>query len=392
MNRMLRLTGSALLAGLFLNGCSDKFTDVEMHLGAEDRVRPLAILCEPPESSPGDTVSVTLLCYAPDPSSLQIDWKVALDYNLGRYETDEVERHVVDLEATQPVPPPVDDGRGFLRQTFRYVVPESALTWASSLPDPLIDEAMIALAAALLPAGSTAPNSKTAVEAYLRDLSESELAAMPPEMQVAALALADRFACRVRFRATLQERIVVDVTRCLTVRHSRRLRSPNTNLNPGVSEFEIIGIPHPDAKYSERSRYESELVHYPFQPATGALPEARVPRRDGWTYYLVMETALQQYTSPYSGEGWFEEQDRYRWYYFRLDNPGDQYALFRDDQGDATQMWALDENVRLEPPAPAAESRYRLFGCVRDERPEWQLYQASPGLTVAMGEVVFTAP
>jgi hypothetical protein len=389
---MMKLAGLGLLVLPLLNGCSDKFTDVEMHLGSEDRVRPLAILCDPPEAAPGDTVEVTLLCYSPNPAALQLNWKVALDYDLGRYEADEVERHLVDLDATQPIPRPQDDGQGFLRQTFRYVVPDSSLWWASSLPDPLVDEGTIGLAGLLLPPGPSAPTSKQAVERYLRELSPADLDAMPAETRAAALALADRFACRLRFRATLQEGVVVDVTRCLTVRHSRRLGSPNTNLNPQIAGFQIVGVPHPDIEYRDLPRYEAEVVRYSFQPETEGTPEARVPRHEGWTYFLEMGTTPQTYTSPFSGEALFKEQDTYRWYYFRMDAPGDRYALFRDDQGDATQMWALDEHVRLEPPPVGGESRYRLFGCLRDERPEWQYYQASPGLSVTVGEVVFTAP
>lgn len=377
------------LAALAFAGCSDHFTDTEMHLGSERKIRPIAVLCDPPEAAPGEIVTVTLMCWAPDPSALRVDWQVALDYDLGGYEADEVERHVVPLGREHPLPPPVDTGSGFLTQTFRYQVPDSVLLQSSAIPVPIRDEATIAFAQALA-SGPADPRSKDDIDAYLRALTAEAVAAMDAESRGAALALADRFACRIRFRAKMRTDIVVDVTRNLTVRHSGRLGSPNVNANPGVARFDVVGIPRPDADDWDDPAFRDEVVRYPFLPEAGGAPVARVPVDPGWTYYLVMAAELQEYRSPFSGERLFTEADEYRWYYFRLDVPSDSHALFRNDTGDETEMYALDDNVRLIPPAAPGESRYRVIGCVRDARPEWTMYQTSPGATAAIGEIVFT--
>lgn len=387
VKRILTAVSLVLAAMAFLAGCGDRFTDVEMHVGGEEKIRPIAVVCEPPEAAPGDSVRVSLLFWAPDPAAVHVGWRVSLDYDLGGYEADEVERRVVDLEDTQVLPLPVDDGHGFLTQTFTYVVPDSALLWSSGLPSPMRDEAMIALARVLVP-GNPDATSKAGVEAYLRALNPEDLNTMDPMTRAMAFALADRFACRIRFRATLHAGIVVDVTRNLTIRHSRRLGSPNTNDNPEVSRLEVLAIPHPDVEDYDKPEYQNEIVRYPFPVTSGGIAEIRVPRHSDWTYYLVMTPGLQEYTSPFSGDRLFTENDTYRWYYFWMDDPANEFALFRDDPGDPTEMWTLDEHVRLAPPG-GGEARYRIIGCLRDERPEWSLYQTSPGVTVAMGELVF---
>lgn len=390
--RFLRLIPVLGLLPALLAGCGDGFTDVEMHLGSEEKVRPYAVLCEPPEAAPGDTVTITLLAWAPEPSAIHVGWKVALDYYIGQYQADEVERRIVDLDATTPIPPPVADAQGFLRQSFQFVVPDSTLLGSTALPDPIRDPSIVELARILLPAEAD-PTSLVAVDRLLRDLDPREVAGLDPMAQAALFALADRFAARIRFRATLHAGITVDVTRALTIRHSGRLGSPNTNRNPGVAALEVLAIPARDVEDPDDPDHQEGILRFPLAPSAGTMAEVRVPRHDDWTYYLVLTPALQNYTSPFSGERLFTENDTYRWYYFRLDAPSSGFALFRNDPGDETEMWSLDESVRLVPPGDAAESRYRIAACLRDERPKWGMYQTTPGLTVATGEVVFfTAP
>ena len=375
-------------------GCGDGFTDVEMHLGSEAKVRPYAVTCEPPEAAPGDSVTVTLLCWSPNPAALHVAWRVALDYDLGQYEADEVERRIVDLDATIAIPPPAADAEGFVRQSFRYVVPDSTLLWSSALPDPMRDGAMIELARMALPEEAD-PSSRGAIEAHLRGVRPEQLPGLDPSRRAATLALADRFAARIRFRATLHEEITVDVTRNLTVRHSGRLGSPNTNTNPRVASCEVIAFPSPDVEDPDDPEHQGEIVRFPLDLSTGDTPghltAREIPRHDDWTYYLVLTPSLQEYTSPFSGDRLFTESDSYRWYYFRLDAPSSDHAFFRDDPGDETEMWSLDESVRLIPPAGEGEARYRILTCLRDERPEWAMYQTTPGCTVTVSEIVFRA-
>lgn len=367
---------AALLAALAaLAGCGDGFPDEEMHLGLEDKIRPYAVVCEPPEAAPGETVTVTLRYQAARPAAVEPAWRVVLDYDRGLYEADETERRHVTLA---DLPAPAADAQGFVGQSFTYTVPDSALLWSSSLPPILTDEVMVALCA-----GLGLANAKDVVAAYLAGLTPVDVDAMDPLRAAAVRRLADVFACEIRLRATLADGMTVDVTRNLTVRHSRRLGSPNANENPAISTFVIGSVPVADLDLDELAAHEHEITWYPFDE--GGV--AAVPFDPARTYFARARFDPQLYTSPYEFSRLLAEQGTYRWYYFRLDAPGSGHQFLVTDEGEEAESWELDEDVRLAPPAGAA--RYRLIAVVRDERIEWERYHGAPGQSVVQAEVVF---
>lgn len=380
----LFLLSAALVAG----GCGESFTNEEMHLGPEAKPRPLAVLCEPPEAAPGEQIAITLVFHESDASASTVAWRAALDYNPGMYGADVVERRLVDLDAETDIPPFVDDGHGFRTQTFSWTVPDSTLLMASSLPDLIDDPAIVALATVLLPDLPPEGVTKRAIDAYLRALAPADLASMDAATLAAHRDLSDLFACQIRLRARLTAGFVVDVKRSLTVRYSRALDSSNVNTNPEIAGFEVIGIPEPDVDWSDIETYRDRLEHYPFG-GDATVSEARVPFRADWTYYVTMLAVPQTYTSPFSPGRLFEEQSTVRWYFFRLDDPGAGQDFFVDDEGEAAEMWALDEEVRLQPPTDGDSPRFRVALCARDQRVEWEMYQGTPGATLVFGDIVF---
>ena len=373
---------------LLLGGCSEQFTNEEMHLGAATKPRPLAILCEPPEAAPGQTVNLTLVFHETDAADTDVAWRVALDYDPGLYGADIIERRIVDLNAAADIPAFADDGHGFRTQTFAWTVPDSTILWASSLPSRIDDEAILALAAVVLPAVPADEITKEVIDAYLRGLTPADLFAMDLETLAAHQALADLFACQIRLRARLRSDLVVDVTRGLTVRYSSTLGSANVNTNPEVSGFTVIGIPVDDFDWSDLDQYHDSAVFYPFTGG-GAVLEAHVPRQAGWTYYVFMQTDRQSYTSPFTPDRLFEEQATARWYFFRLDAPAAGQDFFVTDEGESAEMFALDESVRLQPPTDGSSPRFRVALCARDQRPEWEMYHGTPGATLVYGDIVF---
>ena len=134
-----------LMAPLMLaqSGCDTTYPNEEMDIAGSDRTRPFAIVCEPAEAVPGEMVTVTMHYYEPDPDNHNVTWQVALDYDLGLYEADEVERDIVTLDAVNA---PTWDEHGFCTQTFTYVIPDDALLRASSQPEVITDELVLALA------------------------------------------------------------------------------------------------------------------------------------------------------------------------------------------------------------------------------------------------------
>ncbi len=120
------------------------------------------------------------------------------------------------------------------------------------------------------------------------------------------------------------------------------------------------------------------------------LPEARVPNEPGNTYFVSVRHEPQQYTSPFELDQVLTEQSTYHWYFLRLDAPQSGHDLFVDEAGEETEMYDLDDDVRMI--LPGGSSNYRLVSVVRDLRPEWVQYGVVPGASVVVAEVMFEAP
>ncbi|MBK8164501.1 MAG: hypothetical protein IPK64_00905 [bacterium] len=376
-----------ILAAL-LSACGEGFPDQEMHLGLEDKVRPYAITLEPPEAAPGDTVRVTLLARVPRPDEVDIGWKVALDYDSGLYGVDDVERNQRPLAAGEPEV----DQDGFLSQSFLWVVPDSALLYSSALPAVVDDPALVAIAAQLPGLGSGPTWRKDEIDAWLKGVSREDLAAMDAFTRAAVWGLADRFACAVRFRATLRTNVVVDVTRNLTIRHTRRLDGPNTNHNTFVVSFEVVAVARRDASPADIDDPDVPQTRQVFVDSWGQRVADRIelPVDPGWTYFARGDFAAESYTSPWDPGLVIDELALFRWYYYRQDAPGVEHALFVTDEGEDAEMWNLNDVIRLEPDGPG--STFRLLLVVRDSRREWDSFQGTPGTGVAEGVVAFVEP
>lgn len=384
---MLRNTLILVSLMILATGCGVSFPDEEMHFGLETKARPYAVVVEPPDAAPGETVTVTLFVQAPDPAEMDITWQAALDYNIGLYGADEVERSHVQV----PVPPVSADADGFMTQEFQWVVPDSVHLWTSAIPEVLDDPLMVALAEALLGDAASSPPRKVEVDAWLRDLTAADVAAMEPSDQEATWALADRFACQIRFRAQLRTDLVVDVTRNLTVRHTGRLGGPNKNENARINSFAIIAVNKLDADRDDISDPAVEKTWYRFiDEGVRVADEVAVPVLGNRTWFSAVSFEPEEYASPFEFGSLLSETGSYRWYYYRQDAPGSEHQLMVTEDGDEAEMWALKEEARIIP--AGVGSRFRIVAAVRDERSEWSSYHLVPGIGVVEGVVEFVAP
>ena len=374
------------LAGT-LTGCSDDFAGEEMRLGTEDKIRPLGVILDPPEAAPGETVEVTLHWYDPRPAATTVAWRVALEYDPGFYGVDPVERRFVDLPRAGELPvSTTDQGDGFFFQRFAFTVPDSVILWAPNLASLQDDDLIAELAAVMTPWVDPSPN---AWDEFLGGLDADDLAAMDAGTAQVIRTMADLFAAQIRFRATLEHGATVEVTRNLTVRYSAALGSPNTNESPRIEDWSVVGIPGEDILWSERAQYGDQLEWIPIAEGDVVSAEVTLAAQPEWTYYLVCESAPQRYTSPYPPAGELDELLSYRWFRFRADDPASEAPFFVRDDGDEADSFDLDEAVRIEPVMGNGPTRYRVCLVIRDERPEWARYQATPGQRLAFTDIVF---
>lgn len=381
---MKRATLLLLSAAALLAGCADEFVSEEMLLGDEDKLRPLAVRCDPAEVSPGGRVELTFTYWDPHPDRTTIDWKVALDYDEGLYGNAPIERDYVDLAETGEIFDPVDDGNGIMTQRLYWTVPEDVLQNTSAIPAVLDEEPWYSMTQVVAP-GRTL--TRREMDEALAEISYSDMFWWEQEQVDAIWNVADLFAGRIRFRAQVRGGINLDVTRNLTVRHSDRLGSPNVNENTYLAWWYVVVVRAPDVDFGEIQDYDDVTDWYSLAPhvSGSALP---IELHDDWTYYLSAEFVAQSYTSPFSGDERFGEIGRYRWYSFRLDDGDRGYPLIRAEDGDEAEMWELDEWVRIVPPS-GGESSFRVFVCIRDERPEWSGWQGTPGVMLQGANIRF---
>ncbi len=377
-----------LLAAVALTGCSEGFPDEEMHFGTDQKVRPYAVVIEPAEAAPGETVQVTLLARAPQPDELDVMWKVALDYDQGLYEANETERNTRALAAGLPVV----DADGFMRQTFSWVVPDSALLYTSALPEVLTDPTIATLASELMGTPADSPPTRSAVDAWLKALTPAYLAALSAFEREVVWALSDRFACQVRFRATLRTDQVVEVTRNLTIRHTGRLGGPNTNHNTEILGLAVAAVAKVDAVKSDLDDPTIEKIWYPLIDEGGArvADQVQVPVHENWTYYLTAGFRSEVYTSPFNPDQLVPELGDYRWHYYRPAAPTADHHFFVAEDGTEAEMWNLGRRARIMP--GGVGSLFRVIVTARDEREDWVQYHATPGTGVAEAIVEFVAP
>lgn len=376
---------------LALTGCETTYPNEEMDVGGSGKTRPIAVVCEPAEAAPGDTVWLKMTYYEPDPEHHDVDWQVALDYDLGLYEADEVERDIVELES---VAAPTWDAYGYCTQSFAYVVPEDVMLRASAQPETLDDPLLLAPARILLEKAADEPVTKAELDAKLQALGpygSSWYATHTDEQIAAAFMLGDLFATRIRFRAHIDGSVPVDVTRNLTIRYAGRYGTANVNNNPTFTNLTLRWVKHPDVSVDDFDLYGSEDVGSANLIEWGwVYDDIDVPYDAGWTYFLSAELWLQDYTSPYS-DLVQDEHFYINWYHADLNDPGRSRAFYVTDDGDEAEMDDLDDAfVRIEPLGEG--DRVRITACARDYRFEWNGYGFAQGASLISCDVSFVAP
>ncbi|MFH1843035.1 MAG: hypothetical protein ABIF77_07480, partial [bacterium] len=349
--------------------------------------RPFAIVCEPPDAAPGETVTVTLHCYEPQPSAGEVSWMLVLDYNEDLYGEQAVERRIIDLDQLATIDDMVYDNEGLGTLTFEFVVPQNTLLVTSALEDRFTEPLPDAVRQLFQPAHADYL-TRAEIDGFL---ARVDPAALDPESLAWVQSVSDRFACQIRLRASLRSGIDLTVTKNLTVRYSSRLGSDNVNQNPTVNWVAVLAVHHSDLEDPDDiGRYVVDTTYvYHRDPARQDTTPIAVDRN--LTYYLQVDHDPVPYLSPL-GNLQTEDHD-YNWYFARLYSSNSDRNFYLNETGDdKPDIGELEEIVRFDPPPGPDAKQVRVFVVVRDYRLEWYQYNFVPGAAYVTVPVAFTFP
>lgn len=347
--KVIGLLAIGCTAGLFM-GCAN-FPNKYENIVEDEKIRPIAIVLDPPEAAPGDTVQVKLHYYDAGRADIRIQWQIALDYSVDNYGGVGSEREIRNLDS-MALP-------GGDSASFSFVVPtgdQNPLLLASMLPDSLPG------------AGSR--------DDLIRLLETMPMDSLPAEYAP----LVDQFLAVTVLRAKIQSDMEIDITKRLTVRYSKKMSgaaSANVNENPRLDRFGIIGVDHrnltdPDSIGFFRSDTQ-------FFMTNGATVDT-FSVDDNHTYFLWADTAgaAQAYQSP-SSRGYPQGREHvedlyYDWFYTNLDEsaePWDQLIRIGEETGPKNLSV-----VRLRVPNDRDMHNFIIRVAARDYRPEWAVLAA----------------
>ena len=363
-------------AALFCAGCAE-FPDKYENVIADAKIRPFAIVLDPPEAAPGDTVHAALKLYdAGKPYTVR--WSLALKFQVKQGVTGSpfpTASEWIDLDSGAAAAVAanglslslrVPDGARNPLHRSGYVSEVIAVNGLSAAERTLLPEIGIEASAGGIP----------------REILLTALASHA-ELPNGLAPLVDGFLAIVQLRAHVTAPgFALEVTKNLTVRYSNRLSpgayASNVNANP---RLDSIGFIHVHAKgvsdFGKIAGYASDTLYFKTSAETGEAPlgydTLRVVPED--SYFLIASRgAAQTYRSPQGLT--HDEQVLYQWFYTNLDAPGRNWEdLIVFPESDQPLDFAV---VPIRFPAqPAGLRRFAIRATVGDSRPEWGVLSSS---------------
>lgn len=314
----------------------------------QSKTRPFAIICDPADATPGDTVHVRLMQFTPVDSPA-MNWTLSLDYAEDEYGRNILESHVVDLNSMM-LP-------GAMVSDFRFVLPESTFLFSTMLQRTFNQPAFF---------GGV---GIAGIDSLLK-LNRSSPDSLPSELRVAI----DDIACKVRLRVHVQADVDLEIFKDLLVRYSHAYASANQNVNPvlhwvGVFRVERSHLSDPDS-----------IEDYPhsFQYLYNALDPASVSDTveidTGCTYFFAADsgingtdTSLQHYRYFSTRSSVYKtgmEEYYYDWFYTNLDyQAGMEMDSLIMIPGDRSRYV-----TGMLPPVDTAMHNFKIYTVVRDRR------------------------
>lgn len=371
-------------------GCAE-FPETYENVIADGNIRPFAIVLDPPEAAPGDTVQAALKLYDAG-KAYTVRWSLALKFQIKQGVTGSsfpTASEWVELDSGSLVTGSASDGL-----SLGFVIPDgerNPLRLSSYVPS-------------LFPESDLSAEEKS----LLQGLGiESTAGGIPRDTLLAALAsrrslpnglapLVDGFLAVLQIKAHVASPgFSVMVTKNLTVRYSNRLAAgahlSNVNANPRLDSLGFIRVQAAGVTdFDEIREHASDTVFFAAsrgEEAARAFDTLKI--EPGFSYFLIASGATgQAYRSP---EGLrHEEQLAYQWFYTDLDAPGMAGSELIGIKKGGRPLDGPVVPIRV--PAPGkSHRRFAIRATLGDSRPEWGLL-SSPGLAYASLYCVFAYP
>jgi hypothetical protein len=324
-----------------------------------DKTRPIALVIDPPDAAPGDTVHVRYIGFSPDSANLTTHWTAALDFALGNYGGNAVEGHIVDLG---PLMLP-----GYTPTDFYFVVPDSTLLFSTYLKG---------LAQA---PWNPLHYSISAVDSMLK-MAVKFGGSLPPSVAE----IADMIGTKIKINVHINAEFSLDAYKYMTIRYTHDLKadSANVNRNPNLRWIAVYDVPKAKvysydsvAKYSPYVKY----LYYNQKYADTNRVWDTIEIDSGHTYYLVADSGINagdtdmqtySYVSLISGSTiTTKENYYYQWFYKDLDyrSPMVYDSLIMFSEGNM-----LGNATRFLTPVDTAMHRFAFYCVVRDVRLDFE--------------------
>ncbi len=362
-----------LFVALALSRCAE-FPEVYENVIEGNKIRPFAIVIDPPEAAPGDTVRVELKLYDAE-KKYEVDWELGLKYQVNQGATSSgfpTVTEIIDLETGDGKLNPSTDGLA-----FSVVIPKG-----SKNPLELTD-----LSPEVLKIESDITDEekeelrKLGMTSFENGLKKLDLIGALDSVNTISNKLSplvDGLVALVQVKAKVSSPgFKLDVTKNLTVRYSNRLESgsylSNVNRNPVIDSIGFIdvhaaGINH----FSKIGSYKADTIFFSTLSESNpiAIHYDTLKVVPGHSYFMIAATrdAEQPYRSP-AGET-YKEQLFYQWFYTHLDAPESDWEdlITLDNDGRPVDMPVV--SVKF-PKASVGLKHFAIRATVGDDRPEW---------------------
>lgn len=342
------------------------------------KIRPMALICEPAEAAPGDSVLVRLQASFPG-AIPPIRWTVALDYGFDRYGNEVVERDLMPL---------TEAGVDSMGPYVRFKVPDSVLLHSTQLRDLFLLGYQDSLQKIL-----GIPNLTFAQADSLLRSDTGLVALLPAAMKSQVLLFVNNFASEIKIRGHFESAISLEVTKLLTVRYTRFYDTAAVNQNPKIQWVGIIAVNHknltdPDSIF----KYPHNDLQYLFNSDNPLLVNDTVIVENNWSYFLAVDSGINggdRTIQTYSVDPMMPPDTElydYHWFYKNLDQDGAMNVdslIVLPDGGDGPVQPVL-------PPVDTRMHRFTFYSVITDRRTLAPLSSAGEAFLAVTGYFKYT--